>query len=257
MRIKPITRPHYWSNSAVSDFLYKKVNVKKPHSLSMNDWKMWHETTKQEHPIMYFINEEALGVFQDIVMFPIDLYKRIKFVIRNRYISHSHCMCSTTLEKGVYHDFRDKMLHCLFDELVDFVEIEKGLMNIAWNSDGCRYKKSIFPWKWSSRYKEDGIAYLQWEMSLEDCPDQANAASIQFYLYTWWTVTRPQREDPHQSSGWDIWCDQHPAFSDLSDEDRSKQSVILKNLQKIEEAYDAEDQEMLHRLIDIRMSCWT
>jgi hypothetical protein len=85
-------------------------------------------------------------------------------------------------------------------------------------------------------------------------------------LYTWWTVTYPNRPDPMDASGWSAHCDamrvKYPGsmFSSLNTkdaEDRKASDKAHKLLQKIEKAYEKEDEAMLIRLIKIRDSLWT
>jgi hypothetical protein len=64
-------------------------------------------------------------------------------------------------------------------------------------------------------------------------PQQAVTAREQLFLYNWWTVTRPARPDPYGNL------------------------VEAGKYGEIEEAYEQEDEDMLHRLITIRRSLWT
>jgi hypothetical protein len=83
-------------------------------------------------------------------------------------------------------------------------------------------------------------------------------------LYTWWTVTRPARPDAYEVSGWTDYCEKArelnggklfgskstPELKKLSDKSH-------KLLQKIEDAYEKEDEAMMIRLIKARDSLWT
>ena len=93
---------------------------------------------------------------------------------------------------------------------------------------------------------------------------QAKAAKEIIELYTWWTVTRPARPDAYEVSGWTDYCEKArelnggklfggkstPELKKLSDKSH-------KLLQKIEDAYEKEDEAMMSRLIKARDSLWT
>jgi hypothetical protein len=85
-------------------------------------------------------------------------------------------------------------------------------------------------------------------------------------LYLWWTTTYPNRPDPYDASGWTEYCEASRVAnggklswsgSGKSPELKKQSDKSLKLLQKIEAAYEKEDEEMLIRLIRIRQSLWT
>jgi hypothetical protein len=94
---------------------------------------------------------------------------------------------------------------------------------------------------------------------------QAKAAKEIIELYTWWTVTYRARPDPYEASGWTAVCEAQReanggklSFSSPKDPVLKKASdKAHKLLQKIEAAYEAEDEAMMIRLIKIRQSLWT
>jgi hypothetical protein len=85
-------------------------------------------------------------------------------------------------------------------------------------------------------------------------------------LYVWWTDTYRNRPDPHDASGWTEYCKASRianngkfnwATQDKSPELKKMSNKSHKLLQKIEAAYEAEDEAMLIRLVRIRNSLWT
>ena len=84
-------------------------------------------------------------------------------------------------------------------------------------------------------------------------------------LYLWWTTVYPARPDPHDASGWSEYCESSRianggrlSFSAEKDPVVKKASdKAHKLLQKIEAAYEKEDEQMMIRLIKIRQSLWT
>jgi hypothetical protein len=94
---------------------------------------------------------------------------------------------------------------------------------------------------------------------------QALAAKEIKELYTWWTVTYRARPDPYDASGWTEYCETSRIAnggklswgSDKSPELKKMSDKSHKLLQKIEAAYEKEDEAMMIRLIKIRESLWT
>jgi hypothetical protein len=171
---------------------------------------------------------------------------------------------------------------------VDFVEVESAWSHIAWGDKEARAKYdppfwAAGWWRWRTwRCPQAGIDHLDWAMSLvcdkdwgtdETSPDfgkptsQAIRAKEIKELYTWWTVTYRARPDPHEASGWSDYCDRlreergdHGFGFGIKSktpeiEDMGKRA--LERCGEIEAAYDAEDEEMMIRLIKIRDSLWT
>jgi hypothetical protein len=173
----------------------------------------------------------------------------------------------------------------LFNELVDFVEIESAWSHIAWGSkeDRAKYNPPFWASGWFRwrvwRCPEAGIDHLDWAMTLtmgedwgvnNDNPNfgkptgQAIRAKEIKELYTWWTVIRPGRPDPYEISGWSDYCEKSrelnggKLFGGKKTPELEKMSKRAhKLLQKIEAGYEKEDEAMMIRLIKARDSLWT
>jgi hypothetical protein len=84
-------------------------------------------------------------------------------------------------------------------------------------------------------------------------------------LYLWWTTVYPNRPDPHDASGWSAYCEmlriKHGnrwiGVSEKDPASRKASTKAMKLLDKIERAYEAEDEAMMIRLIKARDSLWT
>jgi hypothetical protein len=171
----------------------------------------------------------------------------------------------------------------LFNELVDFVEIELAWWHIAWAGSEGRAKYGApfwatgwFRWRtWRSR--QAGLDSLAWQKTCdnrdytpEDHPDYGkltqqayNAMEIEA-LYLWWTEQRPQRQDPMEVSGWSAYCEARwnrgkSILSPLVDEEGSKvdTSEMHRIMNDLEAQYEREDEEMMIRLIKVRQALWT
>ena len=275
---------HYWSCSPFADWIRgtKKLSVG-----TGEEWDDWNTAAQMKHNFRYWLAEEALGHIQDFVTWPVRTLYDIKYYINNRWVSRTHSLTahSRDIKPGQWQDVGNRFLPCLFNELVDFVEIETAWSQIAWgNKEACAkynppfYATGWFRWRvWRS--PQAGLDHLDWAMTLtnvewlaEDKKSEAEPTSQAISakeikeLYTWWTTVYRNRPDPHDASGWSEHCDamrvKYPGsfFSSLNDknsEDKKASDKALKLLQKIESAYEKEDEAMMIRLIKIRDSLWT
>jgi hypothetical protein len=183
-------------------------------------------------------------------------------------------------------DVGHRFLPCLFNELVDFIEIEQAWIHVCWDEQArLKFKTPWYRKGWlrlrTWRSPEAGLAHLDWAASLK-CdetwgiePDtenygkpthQALAAMELKELYTWWTETYRNRPDPHDASGWSAYCDasrdENNSFWSILNNDktpklREMSDKALKLLQEIEAKYEAEDELMMIRLIKVRGALWT
>lgn len=271
---------NYFSCSKIAD---KIRGTPKLEVGSSKDWKNWEEEAKKKHPIRYYIAEELLDKIQNVIMYPIDKIYNIKYWFNNRFITKTHALTSN-LKRGQWHEMDERILNCLFDELVSFIEIEKSWKNIICDEDAARkYDAPWFSKGWSRfrvwRSPEAAMDYLSWEESLvkdeswgltPDDPEygfpthQALAAKEQRELYHWWKYVRPNRPDPYDASGWTEYCGDKrrkgiSLFDDSEEtpEESARIGEMLDIHRKLEEEYDMEDEQMLIRLVKIRRSLWT
>jgi len=135
-----------------------------------------------------------------------------------------------TLEKG-WQDRDEIMLHAVFQVLVDFVEQEKPDEIVDWNADDT-HKRA---WR-------------------EICE-----------LYKWWKKRRPARKSPLDDKRLRV---PPLKFEDIPgtdlmkmvESDKKKYAAYYKALEKHwqqEKVWYEQDQQNLHRLIEIRPYLWT
>ena len=275
-------RSHYWTIGPFADWLRGTPKLKCGTS---EQWHDWETAAKAAHPVRWWIAEEGLDYLQKFVYYIPDKLNDIRYYINNRWITRSHALTAhpRDIKPGNWCDVGNRFLPCLFNELVDFVEIEQAWHHCMW-SDEAKTKFDV-PW-WRSgwlrlrtwRCPEAGMEYLHWaetltnEEFLEEGEKhkaeptyQAKAAKEIIELYTWWTVTYPNRPDPYEASGWTAACEAQReanggklSFSSPKDPVLKKASdKAHKLLQKIEAEYTKEDEAMMIRLIKIRESLWT
>ena len=237
------SRLNHWNCSKVADVIR---GSKKPFALGWREWDVWHEDAKKKHPLRYYLAETGLKTLQDILYFPYDIYHNVEVYVRNRWIDKTHTI-KTGLKPGQYYEFDTKVLHGLFNELVDYVEVELANTMKAYKDRDYKFK--------NGRCKQAGLDHLDWACSLKmgtdfnldlDDPDydkptkQAISSQKIKDLYLWWTEIRPLRLDP----------------LDLYDTIEHTKRETLKKIDEISEMYTDEDTSMLIHLISIREDIW-
>ena len=275
-------RSNYWSCTKFADWVR---GTPKKGPLTSDGWAEWEDEAKRYNPVRYWIAEEALDAIQNFIWWPVDKIYDVKYYINNRWVSRTHSLTAhpRDIKPGQWQDVGNRFLPCLFNELVDFVEIEQAWSHIAWGDKEARAKynppfwaSGWFRWRvW--RCPQAGLDHLDWAMTLTNsdwCDEtdpnygkptaQAERAKEIKDLYLWWTQTYRNRPDPYDASGWTEYCEKTRLLNDgrlfgskktPELEELSTRSHEL--LQKIEADYAAEDEAMMIRLIKARDSLWT
>jgi hypothetical protein len=273
----------YWTCSKFADWLR---GTPKPGALTSKGWKEWKISAREAHPIRWWLAEEGLDKIQDVWCWVPDRINDVRYYINNRWVHTTHGMISHSLKKGQWHEFETRLLHSMFDQLVDFVEIEQAWHHVLWDEQA--RKKFETPWwqqRWFFRWgkvwrcPDAGIEYLIWASGLVvdegmGCDkfnenygkptSQAQTAKELLELYRWWKIVRPARPDPYEVSGWSAYCASKRDngedlfdFEDKTKEQKKTSAKAHKILDKMERDYEKEDETMMIRLIKIRKGLWT
>ena len=274
----------YYSSSAPFRWLRKNLKLDKPYALPLGEWSNWEAEAKSSRPVAYWLTEILPAWLEKPAEWLVDPVSDSKYYLRNRFITQPHKL-KTGLKPGTWHELDTRLLHGLFTELVNFVEIEKAHTQVIWAKPEVG-KKYHLPWwrrihwfRWDTwRSVEAGLDYLRWEITLvkeadwfdsDQHPDigtpsdQALAAQEILDLYTWWKQTRPARPDEYDASGWTAYCDQvRERYGNLFEEEktaaeREQSKLAMDKLRQLENQYNQEDTDMLIRLIRIRQCLWT
>lgn len=245
-------RINYWSDSALADWVRSSVGMSR--SICDNT-KQWELEFKTKYPIVYNITENWIDRVQDFLLLPYDLYDRFMTYYNNRWVNQLHLL-DTKLPKGKWHELDTRLLHGAFELLVDFVEVDKAYAYKIMNNYMHRNTHE--------RSSELGVKYLEWEMSSQNdnattdpSTNQSVAATEQYELYKWWTVTRPNRPNPYDLSGWNEYEQNNLNKLDYFASITPEEKVLLNKAEQIDTAYYNEDTEMLVRLMNIRSTLWT
>lgn len=165
------------------------------------------------------------------------VFRDIIYYIRNRWLTKTHSLTSN-LPRGQYQDLDNRLLHCNFDALVDFVEIELAQLQKC-------VQEQVYHFS-NGRCAKAGVDNLLWASRLTHPDDdtillpQALGAQEILALYQWWTNERSTRKDP---------------FAEMSDDYEYKDTDFSGIA--LEEQYYKEDTEMLVRLMQVRSHLWT
>ena len=223
---------NYWSCSKFAAWIRKFSGIPVIESGTSEDWKRYKKESKEKAPFIHWLTDKGLDKIQSFIYWPIDRIWDLRCAINARFFDKYHSL-PTGLNKWEYHEVDSRLLHGMFQTLVDFIEIEKAWMNVIFGQDENQKK---FGYKWyemnqwlnwfmtDRRHPESGINYLQWEMSLIKDDDwygqneeniaeakakgeygqmtaQGESAKEQLALYTWWKETYLKRPDPMEESG--------------------------------------------------------
>lgn len=276
-------RAKYWNCSTFADWLR---GTAKPGAATSKGWSIWKKDAMAAHPFRYWLVEEGLYKIQNFVNYIPDRLNDVRYYINNRWVSRSHALTAhpRDIKPGQWRDLGNRFLPCMFNELVDFVEIEQAWHHVMWSSEA--KTKFQTPWwrrgwlRWRTwRCPEAGMEYLNWAAGLTMNEDmglvpsdpkygtpthQAIAAKEIIALYKWWTEVYPNRPDPYDVSGWSEICarrrenDPDDLLGEDDTENEKKESRKALNIANhVEENYSKEDEAMMIRLIKIRDSLWT
>lgn len=241
--IKQRSRTYHWSCSKLAD---KIRGIKKPFALEWREWEGWHKNAKDKYPYRYWAAEKLLSKFQDFVNLPMDIYHTIEVYVRNRYIDKIHYL-RTDLTPGEYYDLDTRILHALFTELTDLVEIEyAGIQRYNEEKSNYVFKKGrcalagLDYLNWAGQLKYDESMGFSTNDDIYNKPTpQAITALTVLELYNWWK-NRDNRKDPY----------------DLYTKEKDGPQYFLK-IDDMEQKYEQEDTDMLIKLIKIRGGLWT
>ena len=230
--------------------------TKMPPHETLEGWKSWKQQAMLAHPFRYWFVESLIPKVARTTLLPLAALSSFKYYLYNRFVAKTHTLTSRSLQKGIYHELDTRILHCLFDELVNFVECELSWIHLLTNSSArTKFAKGFLSKLFSRRNPAAGLAYLAWASNLTYNEDygvdkndldygkttkQAIDAQEILELYQWWTQRYPSRVDPHNA-----------ATGDRESGDWIEEVV------RLEQQYLEEDEIMMIRLIKVRSGLWT
>lgn len=222
---------------SISDIIKQKFFPSMPSFATIQEWDDWHEENYKKNPLMYWVVFDLPKIFRKIYL---KYYEEVKNEFIYRYIRKYNVIKIKSLKPG-YYDTDVRLVHGMFDLLIEHVENEKSILyELSGSEDNDKLKKMS--------KLEKGIKYLEWETTLTDASsnnyslEQAKTAQEVLILIDYWLKAKNDYGNimNHIDT---IEGQNFSTFSSIRLDYDEK--VILK------------ETEMLIRLIKIRKSLWT
>ena len=232
-----------------------------PRFATLSEWGEFKRREKNASPLIYWLLEERLPRMQRIVNWPRDFLGSIGAYCHRRWIEQPHLL-RTGIKPGKWVALSSRLLSANMNALVDYVEIEMAKEWVAIDrAHGKRSYQTRSRWWRSFRCPEAGLAYLAWEITLDQSesdppmPRQAHRAREILAIYRWWKEVRPQRPDPMEASG--LGTLYEAAFQSNQDVTSSmwcppELEIANEKYRELCAAHANEDEAMLIRLMKIR-----
>lgn len=251
-------RTRYWSCTPLADWIR---GTTKPGALGWDEWDTWNAEAQVKHPVRYWIAETLLDNIQKAIYYVPDRIADGVGYCRYRFVRRSHLLVTNPQDvvRGEYVDLWTRMFYASFNELVNYVEIDKAIENVRWDVEA-RHKynapKRLFRWPYIRGWRSAaaGLDYLNWEAGLEEPKHQAEQAREILELYHWWKTTRPQRPEASDASGWTDWVlNKKPISRRFQTTEQAEESQqIIARMEELHKQYDQEDVDQLVRLVKLR-----
>lgn len=234
-------------------YLSKKLG--KPKVASSGRWAEWENASKREHPFLFWL----INVLEDLHYFftrTLPTWAYTPFYFLNNWAYGTHKL-PTGSRIGKWQELNTRMLQGIFTSLTNFVDMECAVNNLRFS----KARRDLFghrTWlRLGWRNPRLGLEYLG-EQS-ESCIGygQYDWASEVIELYIWWKWVYPNRPDPYEASGWNALYENTDSPFQVTKKYPEESRKALEELHRIEAECEAEDTEMLIRLVKVRNFLWT
>jgi hypothetical protein len=212
----------------MEDWIERQIKRLRPYATlrsgSAQEWRVWKETTRTEHPVAWFTFETVIDGAFDVLRYRVQrpLQDARWWLVHRLCPKHRYHIVDTGLRPG-YHDPDTQMLHACFAILSRYVH----------------------------RQKTCGI--VDWEATPEH---SAMSAGMQA-LDKWWREDRPTRKSRLP----ELPVVDLPPFEQFEPEHQDRADVqewsrVCKIHSEMEEHFEQEDEDMFIRLMKIRTRLW-
>ena len=120
----------HYAGSAPVEWLRKKLGINKPRALGWGEWENWDAALKEARPVAFFLTETLPEWLEKPAEWFVDPFSNLRYYINNRWVTKTHYL-KTHLKPGQWYEFDTRLLHGMFGELKDFVEIEQAWISLA------------------------------------------------------------------------------------------------------------------------------
>lgn len=206
----------------------------------MKEFRDWDIHLKETYPRRYAIQEKLEYLYQRVLLFPSWRLRDAKWNLIHRFHpNHKYHIIKTSLKPG-YYDTTERMLFALGDDFAAFYErILSGESHTVWDFSDAELDP------------DHGMT--------QEYIDQRQDIWLKMgTIYTWWKA-RPNRDKkfekfPEIPEDWGIMAMFNDDFRDTPEVKAWREVADQHN--KMEENWKKQDQEMLHKIIDIREYLW-
>jgi hypothetical protein len=160
--------------------------------MTYSAWKKEQEEYKMQHPFKYWFKNDLMSFFYTVIYFIPNIIRDLIYYLKCRYIIQTHKLTST-LKPGTWYDLDTRMLHCLFKELENFVEIELAWKYLIFYPEEVKTK---VPWHAKGVFnlhiwRSPELGLLALEQEIDDISDyipiqQKETSAKTRELYFWW-----------------------------------------------------------------------
>lgn len=206
-----------------------QINPPEPECLSIDGWEQWEREASKSSPVAWFVRKTVPRWFSRTWRG----YVHDPWYWLKCRIWHRHNVVVIRSLPPTWTDRDERILHAVFQLLVDFVEREEHPRG---------------EWSHLNRTREQLVE--AYNTAYEECDPEIAAGILKTAekraddwleikaLYEWWTVERPARKEA-------------PVGPDGYDSEWGRAS------NELDAQRDDEDDAMLHRLIDVRGYLWS
>ena len=265
----------YWSCSQIADWVR---GTKEPKLATLEQWEQWEVEAKAAHPIRFWIAETALDNIRRILTRPYAAVEALRIYITNRFGCHIHALTANRehLVRGKYYDLDYRLVVCIFDEFVRFIDGEAAAMMID-DHKQVPLKNRLPVIRWFTEYNnpEQGLAFITSQASevysvesglsdnnpLVGSPTQSAIVWKQLLnVYLWYKNEYPCQKTADELSGYSAHVAQyghHWSRNVLSHKLAEERRQLAKIRDRIEQEQYDQVTEHLTTILRYRTTLWT
>lgn len=206
---------------------------------TIKEFKDWRIHLQETYPRRYRLSKFLESMYRRVLLFPAWRFRDAKWAMLHRFHPKHryHVLKPRTLKPG-YIDPCEMLLHAPFDLFAEFFEHTTG-------------PNGHTLWDYTNIEPDESCGRTQDEIDYRQ-----NLWLTMNELYNWW-MERPNRVEEELPDLPEEWGFMAIFDDDYRDEPIVKEWRVVSDRRTAQdEAWEKEDQDMLHKLIDIRKHLW-
>lgn len=230
--------------------------MSKPKSATIEEWAEWTVAAKKKK-FCYWLTETVPLKYRVMKMRWLD---NIWKLVYRYHPKHKYHLIDTGL-KPDYYEIDERMLHGMFNLLVEYVEVEN-----AWRLSRSDDSKPV------KTGREVGLEAIDWQIQADgDLDDKwskerrAAWEEIKF-LYLWWKDVHPTLLEQIDNLTGEALEDGYglleggtamEKLANRTEEQKAKARAVYEKQEQLKEVLFAKENEMMGRLFKVRRSLWS